>query len=161
MRIEIVDVKTENKGKWRVASVTYKSDTGRVDAKNVMSFTFKDVFNTLSEAKHGDVFDVTTIKNDKGYWDWTEITAAGKNTGAASATAGVAKAVRSSYETPEERAKRQVYIVRQSSISAAVELAALNKAKGPVTEADIINSAKQFEGYVFDVEPVVQEAEVT
>jgi hypothetical protein len=153
VQIEIVAVGVENKGKYRVASVTYKNtESGKVDAKKVMSFTYPDAFKTLSESKQGDVFDVTAQKNDKGYWDWIQVAPAGKNTGAEATKQGYAKATSTSrdFETSEERAKKQVYIVRQSSISAAVELAKLNQSDGASPD-DIIRMAKEFEAYVFDV----------
>lgn len=162
MQIEIVSVEVENKGKYRIATVTHKAN-GKVDAKKIMSFE-KDAFKALSEAKQGDLFEVQfkkTEKDGKTYWNWVDVTPAGKNTEAGTSTKAASQAVRSTYETAEERAKRQVYIVRQSSISAAIELANTNKSKGPVTEADIIESAKRFEEYVFGIEPVVQEAEVS
>lgn len=159
MQVEIIDVVVENKGKYRAARVNFKTADGKVDGKNVMSFTYKDVFKVLSEAKQGDVFNVKSVKNDKGYWDWTEIEGAGKNAGAKSVTTGLSSAVRGNYETPEERARRQVYIVRQSSIGAAIELARVNGATAPVTEQDIVKSAKAFESFVFETDSVV-EAEV-
>lgn len=159
MQIEILDVKVENKGKYNVANVSFKRDDGKVDGKNIMSFTYKEVFKTLSQAKLGDRFNVKAEKNDKGYWDWVEVEAAGKNTNPSSTESRTT--VRSNFETPEERARRQVYIVRQSSLSAAIELAGLNKAKSPITEEDIIASARKLEAYVFDTGAVVEPAEVT
>ena len=50
----------------------------------------------------------------------------------------------SNYETKEERAQRQVYIIRQSSISSAVELLGTG-----AKTADVIATAKEFEAYVF------------
>jgi hypothetical protein len=168
MQIEIISVEVENKGKYRVARVNFKDSSGKVDGKNIMSFTFKEVFKTLSESKQGDVFNVKSVKNDKGYWDWTEVEAAGKNSGAKTTSSAVSGAVRGNYETPEERARRQVYIVRQSSLSAAIDLAKANGAEAPITEADVIESAKIFEAYVFDIRTVndqfgapVQEGEVS
>lgn len=61
------------------------------------------------------------------------------------------EAVRSNYETPEERAKRQVMIVRQSSITAALKLFELGGSGGGgfvPDEAQVITSAKIFEAYV-------------
>lgn len=167
MRIQIVKVEVENKGKYRVANVTHYDDKGKLDNKKIMSFE-KETFKALSEAKQGDLFDVKFIKNEKDgktYWNW-EVSPAGKNTEAPTKAAAASAAVRSTYETAEERAKRQVYIVRQSSVTAALGLAELNKAKGPITEEDIIKSARKFEAYVFDVEtdvetPVISPAEVS
>jgi hypothetical protein len=59
--------------------------------------------------------------------------------------------VKSNYETPAERAARQVMIVRQSSITAALKLAELNIQTGngfAPTEDQVIESAKVFEAFV-------------
>ncbi len=59
--------------------------------------------------------------------------------------------VKSNYETPVERAARQVMIVRQSSITAALKLAELNIQTGSgfaPTEDQVIESAKMFEAFV-------------
>lgn len=50
---------------------------------------------------------------------------------------------KSTYETPEERAKRQVFIIRQSSIASAI---ALKGQKASVEE--VLKVAKQFEAFV-------------
>ena len=159
MQIEIIEVVVENKGKYRVANVAYKTGEGKVEGKKVMSFTHKDVFKTVSEAQQGDILNVKSAKNDQGYWEWTEAAVQGKNTGVETTNKTFTKAAQSGrdFETSEERAKKQVYIVRQSSVSAAIALAELNKAKGPVTEGDIVASAKKFEEYVFGVGKVVAE----
>ena len=160
MQIEIIDVKVENKGKYRVANATYKGPDGKVDAKKVMSFVNKDVFKAISEAQNGDKFDVKSEKNEGGYWEWKEAVPAGKSTGGETPTQSFAKRSGSTYETSEERAKRQVYIVRQSSITAALELAQINK-QTKVTPSDIISLAREFEAYVFETGTVpVERVEV-
>jgi hypothetical protein len=123
-----------------------------------MSFSNKDVFNTLSKAGFGDVFEVTRVKNDKGFWDWTSLSSGGmassettSNTGTVGTNTNTSPmkgtvTPKSNYETAEERAARQVLIVRQSSISSAVELAVVNKVKDP---QEVIKIAKEFEAYVF------------
>ena len=93
--------------------------------------------------------NVTTIKNEKtGYWDWVGLEGDGivAETKQASASVG-ARVTGSNYETKEERAARQVYIIRQSSLSTAVELLGQGK-----SVADVIATAKQFEAYVFGSE---------
>ena len=62
-------------------------------------------------------------------------------------TGGGGKVIGSNYETAEERARRQVYIIRQSSLGTAVELLGSG-----ASVADVINTAKQFEAYVFSKE---------
>ena len=154
MNIEVIAVEVENKGKYRVANVSYKTAEGKVEGKKVMSFINKDVFKTFSEAQQGDKFDVKSKKNDQGYWEWIEANPSGKNTGVESSNKPFS-APSKTYETAEERAKKQVYITRSASLNTAVALATINGK--PVTEEDIIKSAKQFEKFVFGIETPQQE----
>lgn len=163
--IEVIDVtvqsvpRSDGKGTYDKASVTFKDGQGKVDSKLLVSFGAQaKVFNTLVTAKKGDTFSIERVKNDKGYWDWTGSARqdAVVSNGPAPAPryapnpenkAGVTTPVRSNYETPEERAQRQVYIVRQSSLANAVAYFGDNPAR-PTVE-DIIRVAKEFENYVF------------
>ena len=146
MNVTIINSEVQDKGKYKAAVVSYKDDSGKVNQKNIMSFTYPDVYSLLSKAQNGQTYSITSAKNDKGYWDWT---AAELGAGAAAAKASTApQAVRSSYETPEERARKQVYIVKQSSITAALNLFELNKVKAGPDE--VIKTAQIFVDYVFD-----------
>lgn len=60
------------------------------------------------------------------------------------------------FETPEERKAKQVYIVRQSSLSTAVSYLTAKK-KEPTT-FEIIDAAKAFEAFVFGRSSVGAEA---
>lgn len=147
MQVEIVAVSFEDKGKYKVADVIYKGSDGKVANKKVMSFgASKDVFSKLKEAEKGKSYAVTAIKNDNGYWDWTEIIPSSGAEGTKVASAGSPK---STYETAEERALRQVFIVKQSSLSNAIELIKLNHPKGGVTPETVIELADRFHDYVF------------
>jgi hypothetical protein len=154
--VEVIKVDVENKGKYRLAKVTHKTAEGKVDARTLPSFVYQDVFKTFSEAQPGDVFSVSAKKvlnekDGKEYWQWVEVEPAGKADGGIVKEA--VKAARSSYETPDERAKRQVYIVRQSSISNAIALAAARAPKGSEASLEeILAIADQFAGYVLSVE---------
>lgn len=153
MNIEIVNVKITTvptaKGSYQKAEVAYKRD-GKLEGKPIVSYNHKNVFEVISKAREGEFYDVTTEKNDKGYWDWTNATS---STGVKSGTSqdstngAVGKTVRSTYETPDERAAKQVYIVRQSSISNAIEFHGIHKNK--VSVSNIIETAREFEAYVF------------
>lgn len=152
-QIEVLKVAVENKGKYRVAVVDHKTADGKVDSKKVMSFVAKDVFETLSKAQQGDSFEIVSEKDKNGYWQWVSITA-GK-----SSTSGVAGnsprvASKSTYETSEERAARQVYIVRQSSVANSIAL--LGEGAGL---EDVIKTAKAFEAYVFSKDVIPAEVE--
>ena len=174
--IEVVNVSINTvptaKGSYQVADVAYKNKTfqDKLEGKKVMSFSNKGVFETLSKASFGDVFEVTRVKNDKGFWDWTAL-----STGGSSDTQGTSDSgsmannnstpsvkgtvtPKSNYETAEERAARQVLIVRQSSISSAVALLAINKKAANIDETILI--AKAFEDYVFGNNTNRYEAEV-
>jgi hypothetical protein len=135
------------KGSYTQLDVAYKRD-GKTEGKKIMSFgNSKPAFETLKNAKTGDVVTITSEKNEtSGYWDWLN---AGVG-GTASAPTGHTPTAspKSTYETAEERAKKQVCIVRQSSISTAVELLKTDKKVPDVNE--ILTIAKQFEAFVFD-----------
>jgi hypothetical protein len=158
-----VDIKTvpTAKGSYQTADVAYKNNSfqGKVEGKKVMSFgATKDSFSTLALAQPGESYEVTIVKNDKGYNDWVSMAKAeaGANSPAVSAPAGgkaPAATPRSTYETPEERAQRQVLIVRQSSLSAAVNLL-LAGAKTPPPVENVLALAKQFEDFVFGKQPL-------
>lgn len=127
--------------------------TGKPDGKKIIDIFAKGVWGTFLNAKEGEVYEVQREKNAKGYWEWQSVTlSAAESTDAApqTATSLTARAPTTpkterigSWETSEERAAKQVYIVRQSSISAAI---AFGKAK---TVEDVLATAKQFEDYVF------------
>ena len=99
-------------------------------------------FKTLADAQSGQQYEITIVKNPQGYNDWTACSpangAASHSDAPAAAVAGKANATpRSTYETPEERAQRQVLIVRQSSLSNAVSCLAVGS-KSPPQPAEVI-----------------------
>lgn len=158
-----VDVKTvpTAKGSYQTADVAYKNNSfqGKVEGKKVMSFgATKDSFSVLATAQPGQSYEVSIVKNDKGYNDWVSMApaTAGATSPAPAAVPSAGKPAanaspRSTYETPEERAQRQVLIVRQSSLSSAVAALAVGN-KIPLKFEDVIDTAKAFEAYVFGTE---------
>ena len=129
-----------------------------------MSFTNPKVFNDVQTFKNGDMAYVETTKgapNAQGqqFWQWDSISggdAAAPSVGATSTASAGAVTQRStsgsSYPTTEERAKTQLYIVRQSSLSNSVALAnAVGDKKATATT--IIEVAKQFEAFVMGTTP--------
>ena len=156
MRIKVISVEVTNRGKFDQAEVTYKnlSFQEKVEAKKVMSFVNKDVFETLKASKSGDEYTIKREKDDKGYWQWIGISSGGQSSASSSTSSSPGKAVatpapKSTYETPEERAKKQVYIIRQSSITSAINLLKTDK-KAPSVE-EVLGVAKCFEDYVFGI----------
>lgn len=150
MQITVIDVVQEtlaakNGRTFQQLVVSYKNDKGMSQAKKLVSFSNPDLFKSAKSWLKDQVYNVKTVKNEKtGYWDWVGLE--GEQTVAetkSSASTGT-RVAGSNYETKEERAARQVYIVRQSSITNAVALLGSGK-----SVADILNVAKQFEDFVF------------
>jgi hypothetical protein len=151
MQITVIDVtentkKSESGRTFQQLEVAYKNEQGQPQLKKLISFSNPNVFKAAKDWVKGDVVNVTTVKNEKtGYWDWIGLEGDGivaENKPASAATG--ARVTGSNYETKEERAARQVFIIRQSSLSTAVELLGQGK-----SVADVIATAKQFEAYVF------------
>ncbi len=130
-------------------------DDGRAKKKHLVSFNFKD-FPKIVEAGIGSSWQITTKPaKDPQYVDWVDATPLPTPAPAGMVVAyhgeratPATPAYKSTYETPEERAKKQVYIVRQSSITAA--LAFFEGKTNSV--AQVLDVAKQFEAHVFGQE---------
>lgn len=157
IQIQFISVDLENKGKYTQAEVAYKDlAQNKIASKKLFSFGNKDVYQTITGAKKGEIYNIEMQKNDKGYWDW--IKAGTSNTVDTNTqdttTAPQSKSFstpKSTYETAEERAKKQVYIVRQSSITSAIALLKTDK-KAPSVD-EVIDVARAFEAFVFDTQP--------
>jgi hypothetical protein len=154
MIIEIIDVGSPEsvktgKGQYQTLQVSFKNEQGQVQGKKLMSFSNPAVFKDIQGYVKGDRVDVLTVK-EGDYWQWKAIDKEGEappRPAAPASTGGGGKVIGSNYETAEERARKQVYIIRQSSLGTAVELLGSGAAV-----ADVINTAKQFEAYVFSKE---------
>lgn len=162
IKIASVDVGTAKsaKGKdYTFVEVMYKNMTfdGKAETKKHNQFGNKDVFETLKSAQAGAEYTITREKDDNGYWQWVGInegfgaaqSAPAKSSSGSSAQSAPSAAPRSNFESPEERAKKQVYIVRQSSISAAIDMLKTDKKSPSVDE--VLDVAKIFEQFVFGV----------
>ena len=163
MQIQILSVQITTtptaRGSYQVADVAYKNLTyqGKVEGKKVMSFgATKDAFGTLATANPGDVYEVNVVKNDKGYNDWVSMSkgVANASTEQTAAPSKPNPTGHSSYETPEERAKKQVYIIKQSSITAAISI--LEKTGQPPTVDAVKEVAQDLTDWVLGNE--VEEA---
>lgn len=154
IQIQFINANVEDKGKYRVAEIAFKDlAKGQVSSKKLMSFTNPVVYKTLVDAKNGEIYTIDMEKNEKGYWDWIKaVTSTSVDTSNAVPPSKANVAPKSTYETPEERAKKQVYIVRQSSISSAIDYMNGTGAIKKATAADVIFCAKEFESYVFGLD---------
>ncbi len=158
--LKTADITPGPTGKTYKTMVLTHTDLGtkKTDGKKMIDiYTDKTLWAVMAAAKPGDVFNIDRVKNEKGFWEWKTAT---PTTAAAAAVApvrsdppaqasGTDKPARvGSWETPDERALKQIYIVRQSTINASIEF---HKTQNePVDVADILKTAKAFENYVFN-----------
>ena len=115
-------------GDYKGSKIIFKDSTGKVQEKAFHENTFK--YNKAFEKElhalaAGDSF-VATLEKKGEYWNWLSIK---KSTGEAPTMAKPAATTGGNWETAEERKNKQVYIIRQSSISAALKMLELNGSK--------------------------------
>ena len=141
----------EGRKKYGKASVEYTYN-GEARRQNVMSFTNPDVFKKVQELQ-GQTVEVEVGKNDKGYSEWRSVTTASPASGTGAGTSGSVPATTrvsgSNYETKEERAARQVLIVKQSSLSAAVATLTPG-AKSALDVNAVLELAQKYADWVFE-----------
>ena len=150
---------------YQFLEVAYKNKSfqDKVESKKHNQFGDKTVFNTLKDAQTGEVYTINRVKEGE-YWQWIGITSgtvssgdsAGNQSSNGSAKSAGNPVPKSNYETAEERAKRQVYIIRQSSISSAIETLKTDKKSPSVQE--VLEVAKKYEQFVFGIDDDAQPA---
>lgn len=147
-------------GSYKGTRIAYRDADGTLKEKNVHSNVFKfnpSLKNQLQEVKGGDDVVLEMVKEGE-FWNLKGVKKGAppqqnseSNVGGARAGNGANVSPRSTYETPEERAKKQVYIVRQSSIAQALTYFGLIKGIDDTfpTTSEILGVASQFEAHVF------------
>jgi hypothetical protein len=151
----VSDVVAKTGKQMKVCEVAYKDlDSGAVASLKVNSFS--KLFKKATELQIGMNFTGTKEK-DGDYWNWVSFVPCDQSVATVSAPAQTkgasAVAVKSTYETSEERAKKQVYIVRQTAINYAIALLSVGAKAPPTTEA-IFAVATQFADWVFAEKPL-------
>lgn len=156
------------RGGYNTLEVAYKnlSFNGKVEGKKLVDFNNPQVFAEAKALQPGSKVTITQEKGDDDkFWNWTGIgvgsdapqteASTGGNTGSGGESAPVptesssragskgGRVVGNNYETPEERARRQVYIVRQSSFTAAQEFLAK-----PAELKEVFEVAEKIEEWV-------------
>jgi hypothetical protein len=150
--IKSVDVEWVGSGakKYGKAKVTHVGDKGE-KTQYLVSFKNPEVFKKVQELV-GQTVEVD-LKKDGDFWQWVSI----QNTtaGSAAPTGGNAPAAGtrvsgSNYETKEERAARQVLIVKQSSLSVAKDVLIHNAGKDKVVPEAVKELAQNLTDWVFE-----------
>ena len=153
MNIQIIKTEVVKKGKVDAIEVTFKNlEKGMISSKFVMPF--HGAFEVMKNAKEGQEYNVKAEKDKNDYWVWGSASEGVVGTPKATGLRAVSQsAPRSTYETPEERARKQVYIVRQSSLATAIEYLQLTDEGHNSAVEDVIRIADQLAKYVLDVSP--------
>ena len=148
--IQQVDIEKVKTGKtpYEKAVVKY-SYQGNSRSQTMMSFSNPGVFKTIKEMQPGENYDVTVTKNDAGYNTWAAVKPAGAEAPAVAGKPASVTVPKSNYETPEERKLRQLYIIRQSSISSALEYLSQTRKEGDFGVTDVTDIAQHFVDFVY------------
>lgn len=149
-------IEKKDGGTYSGVEFIFKDDQGKTQTKNfhMNQFKFNTVLkNTLADLVKGDKFTAEMEKEGE-FWNWKKLSKGVAEASTPAATNAPAKAAggyqarpNDTYETKEERGQRQVMIVRQSSLTAALKLLEMQGQKKP-TSADVITVAKEFEAWV-------------
>jgi len=133
-----------------IIELAYKSDDGKTKGMKILGFgTQKAIVDTLTGLETGTVLDVEFEQNDRGYWQFRSVKSTGKKEDVAAAVDAPKAKSGSNWETTEERAARQVMIVRQSSLGHAVAYLTALEPKGLTKSPnDVVDVARVFETYV-------------
>lgn len=163
MRVKIVSVSVETvagRKNYKKATVIYTFN-GQARTQNVMDFANPAVFKTVASWENNvptDEVEVEVGKNAGGFNEWRSI---GASAGAAQQSDGPASAAPTAprsgtyqapvrdFENREERAARQVLIVKQSSLTAALKYLEL-KGITDLTMEDVRDIAQDFTDWVFE-----------
>ena len=159
IQIDVIDVSKPVPGpggKYSHIEVAYRKD-GKVEGKKLMSFVHPEVYKAAQSFEAGKTYNIEigkeAGKDGKEYWQWQKVYDGSAPTPIASTGTSPKETYTkpvSNYETKEERAARQVMIVRQSSISNAI--ATLGTGKHKVD--DVLNIAKKYEAFVMATDPI-------
>ncbi len=150
---------TKGRNSYEKGVVTYTFN-GANKTQTLMSFANPAVFKEVKNTPSGTTLIVETTKNDKGYDQWSSVTREGATLAAPAVTGqgstGAATRVSgSNYETPEERKQRQLFIIRQSSISNAIELLSVGS-KVPPKTTDVLDTAQEFVDFVYGIDAALK-----
>jgi len=148
-----IEIQKQAGGVYQGSRLTYRDVAGSIKEQCFTAQTLKyspAIKVALGNLSAGEQFNMVKEKEGE-FWNVKSLTAGvqqevalASQVIAGNAAAKSFASPKSTYETPEERAKKQVYIIRQSSITAALNMLG-TKAK---TVADVTSIAKQFEDYV-------------
>ena len=146
--------KVENarkEGKWGKIDITYTRDGGKPSKRTLVAVgdTKKVIDLFRQDGAVGKTYDVT-IEKDGDFYNWVDA----KEAESAPAEAKKAYQAKSTYETPEERAARNVSICRQNALTNAV--AFLSAKEGKATPEQVIELARRFASFTTGLDDLLE-----
>ena len=154
--VDLVKATTKTNKPYEFVDLMYKNKSfqDKVEGKKVMPFGNKEVFEVLKNSEKDDVFFIGRTKNADGFWDWDKISAESNTSrqveevGHPISKSPISKPASTggNWETAEDRAKKQVYIIRQSSLTNAV-----NTLVGNVNPEDVKVTAQTYINFVLGI----------
>lgn len=151
-----VDEVKKGRNSYFKASVVYTDEKGENRTKPIMSFANPAVFAQVKDAKAGEKYVVKVVK-DGEYYNWASLVKVEGDIVPTKPVAG-GKVLGSTYETADERKVKQLYIIKQSSISNAIEFVKYSQRDGvePYTVGDILDIAQEFVDFVYSTDEAVE-----
>jgi hypothetical protein len=149
-----VETVTKGRSNYKKGVVTY-SYNGANKTSTMVSFSNPAVFKQLETMAPGTLISVTTAKNDAGYDFWQSVKAVGDDPTPAKAATPV-RVAGSNYETSEERKQRQLFIIRQSSISNAIE-SLVPGSKVALDPEQVLALAQRYVDFVYGLDEFVKD----
>ena len=148
-------------GTYEGVEFVFRDDQGKTQTKAFHSNQFKynqALKNTLADLNKGDKF-TAEMEKEGDFWNWKKLSKGAAGATESEQTRAAAEVVKQpyqarpndTYENKEERAARQVLIVRQSSISSAIAFCAQQKDFFKGTDdavGEVLNVASRFEDWV-------------
>lgn len=153
MRIRITDVSelVKEKSFFHVTVKYNDLSKDKVFSRKFVSFAkppYDAAYEAMKKAKVDDLYEVKLVKDETGNWQWGDVNKVEASTGesmkASSGTEQKTASTGSTWETGEERQRRQVLIVRQSCLAQAVSV----KGMGEENTDNITELAEKFEEWV-------------
>lgn len=149
IEIDVNVMKADNSGTYKGWRLSYQTPEGKVEqiAKPMAGLKYQPALKAqIDVLGAGDEITIEMEKSDKGYWEILSIRK-GMDMPAEKQGASVPQKqykTDKQYETAEERQNKQVYIVRQTCLDRAVELAIADKVKVD----GLLKAAEKFEAWV-------------
>jgi hypothetical protein len=138
---------------YQLVEIAYKNNTFQGKVESIKINQYSDLYSTVAGMQAGQSWEIVKEKVGE-FWNWTKATQAPPGSAVEASTEAPSKApytppakVVSTYETSIERAAKQVFIIRQSSLSSAVNCLVVG-AKHPPTFDAVAALADQFFAYV-------------